>query len=160
MLRYRCDRPPASQRAPRSALPSARSANIAQEARGAIHLWFTPRQDNGQYAALFFKKPAYGLPDVFSRSFRLDSKLGGRKRIGRLGWRSILRIRKRKASTNPRGERSSDSGGVPRQGKPGFRPLASGLPRASARSAEPHTKVPVPLDSIARVHRRSPEGSF
>jgi hypothetical protein len=52
-----------------SALPSARLATIAQQARGMIHLWFSPRQDNGQYAALFFKKAAYDLPDGFSRSW-------------------------------------------------------------------------------------------
>jgi hypothetical protein len=51
-------------RAPRRALPSARLVTVAQNARGTIHLWFSRRQDNGQCAALFFKKAAYGLSDV------------------------------------------------------------------------------------------------
>jgi hypothetical protein len=43
------------ERAPRSApLPGVRFATIAQKTGGTIHLWFSPPQDNGQYAALFF----------------------------------------------------------------------------------------------------------
>ena len=53
----------------RRALPSARLVTVAQKARGTIHLWFSRRQDNGQCAALFYKKSEYGLSDAFSGSW-------------------------------------------------------------------------------------------
>jgi len=56
-------------RAPRRALPSARLVTVAQKARGTIHLWFSRRQDNGQCAALFYKKSEYGLSDAFAGSW-------------------------------------------------------------------------------------------
>jgi len=136
MLRYRCDRPPASQRAPRSALPSARSATIAQEARRSIHLWFSPGQDNGQYAASFFNKSAYDLPDVFSRSFRLDCSPDGCRPLVCLGrvatGKSILGFGNEKQPGTPLHGSPSYSGGVRGQGKRGFRPLASRLSCAQA----------------------------
>jgi hypothetical protein len=87
-------------RAPRRALPSARLVTVAQKARGTIHLWFSRRQDNGQCAALFYKKSEYGLSDA-------SQAAGWRMPIG--GWGSY----KGKPKSRFRGERQPRTPGWP-----------------------------------------------